>query len=266
MGRRDLGILARYVLVIVTIRSFSDLLTRTVDVVLATKLSIYGGGSWSGESLTATRPVISRTNFVASTCSKMGALCAFVWIQWILLTARMIVMLAETARLRFQHMMEALRSKLAPWWKAVKNPFVQILASVGVLLSGVVGSLGMLVTGVVGVVDKGLGVVGLGGIRRKIFDIAGLGKVTSHMDKALSGVGLGGIIGQDESDKQGDGGGGLDQIKESVGLDSSGPDKNETQLAGSSLSNMLGTGKADSEETKSGKTRKRSSKSEKNLD
>ena len=90
---------------------------------------------------------------------------------------------AEHAKIRLSHMIQALQKKLAPWFRAAKEPVVQIAASVGVLLSGVVGSVGLLITGLVGVVDRLLDVVGLGGMRRRL--IRGLG-----FDRMLGGLGV----------------------------------------------------------------------------
>lgn len=137
-------------------------------------------------------------------------------------------MVAETARVRLEHMMDALKGKLGPWWKMAKEPFVQILASFGVLLSGVVGSVAMLVTGVFGVFDQGLGVIGLGGLRRKIFNRLGFNKVTDRIDKTLSGIGLGGIIG-DGDQKQTSG---LEPIKQELGVGTGDAQGQSTGVAG----------------------------------
>lgn len=169
--------------------------------------------------------VLVPTDITARTSSKLGATCAVVWMQWLLLTARILVMVAETARIRLQLMLEAIKGKLAPWWKAVKNPFVQILASVGVLLSGTIGSLGMLATGVFGVIDEGLGLIGLGGVRRKIFDSLGLKKATDRIDQSLSGVGLGGIITDGDQNRDS----GLEPIKQELGM---GAKRDGTGVAG----------------------------------
>lgn len=185
----------------------------------------------------------------------MGALVAFVWIQWLLLSSRGLVMIAETARIRLQHMLEALRGKLAPWWKAAKEPVVQVLASFGILLSGVVGSVAMLVTGVVGVVDKALGVVGLGGLRKKILDGTGLGKVTDGIDKTLSGAGLGGIVGGGDGKEQGPNGGGMEAILQEFGVGSSEKTKGGA-LGGLSDLNPLGTGQGTTRKRTTGKKSK----------
>lgn len=133
----------------------------------------------------------------ASNCARSGFLSAFVWIQWLLLSSRLIVIAAEQAKIRLDQVLKAIGAKLEPWFKAAQEPLVQVAASLGILLSGVVGSLGMLVTGVVGVVDRTLDVVGLGGIRRSI--VRGLGLDTAMdklgVNKVLSGMGLDGIFG-----------------------------------------------------------------------
>jgi hypothetical protein len=99
---------------------------------------------------------------------------------------------------------KTLRSKLRPWWKAIKDPFVQIAASVGVLLSGVVVSLGasvgLLATGLFGVVDRALGVVGLGGMREKAFRSLGLYKVIDGVEGVFSTLGLGGVFADDDEE------------------------------------------------------------------
>jgi hypothetical protein len=145
----------------------------------------------------------------ASACAKIGVLCGFTWVEWLLFTSRLIVIAAEGAKIRLSHMMQALQNKLSPWFKAAKEPMVQIAASLGVLLSGVVGSLGLLITGVVGVVDRVLDVVGLGGMRRRLLRSLGLDRMLGGLgvDKVLSGLGLGGLLGeptttsQDQGDK-----------------------------------------------------------------
>jgi hypothetical protein len=157
-------------------------------------------GSWDAASTRPPRRIrdewlISRVS--ASNCARSGFLSAFVWIQWLLLTSRLIVIAAEQAKIRLDQVLKALGAKLAPWFKAAQEPLVQVAASLGILLSGVVGSLGMLVTGVVGVVDRTLDIVGLGGIRRSIVRGLGLDKAMDKfgVNKVLGGMGLDGIFG-----------------------------------------------------------------------
>lgn len=110
-------------------------------------------------------------------------------------------------RVRLHRLARTLRSKLRPWWKVIKEPLVQIAASVGVLLSGVVMSLGasvgLLVTGLFGVVDRALGVVGLGGLREKAFRSLGLYKAVDRVEGVLSTLGLGGVLADDNEDTVG---------------------------------------------------------------
>jgi hypothetical protein len=133
----------------------------------------------------------------ASNCARSGFLSAFVWVQWLLLTSRLVVIAAEQAKIRLDQVLKALGAKLAPWFKAAQEPLVQVAASLGILLTGVAGSLGMLVTGVVGLVDRTLDVVGLGGIRRSIVRGLGLDKAMDKfgVNKVLGGMGLDGIFG-----------------------------------------------------------------------
>lgn len=102
-------------------------------------------------------------------------------------------MASETLRIRLYHLIQALNRKLAPWWRAIKEPVVQIAASVGVLLSGVVASLGLLAMGLFGVVDRIFAVVGLGGMRRKLISRLGLFKVASGVDKVFATLGFSGL-------------------------------------------------------------------------
>ncbi|GMK54948.1 hypothetical protein CspeluHIS016_0200040 [Cutaneotrichosporon spelunceum] len=124
--------------------------------------------------------------------------CALAWSEWLLLTARFLLLEAEMFKLQLRHLAKALMSKLRPWWNAIKEPFVQIAASVVVLLSGVVVSLGasvgLLATGLFGLVDRALGVVGLGGMREKAFRSLGLYKVVDGVEGVFSTLGLGGVF------------------------------------------------------------------------
>jgi hypothetical protein len=134
----------------------------------------------------------------ASACANIGVLCAFIWVEWSLLSSRLIVIAAEHAKIRLSHMIQALQKKLAPWFRAAKEPVVQIAASVGVLLSGVVGSVGLLITGLVGIVDRMLDIVGLGGMRRRLMRVLGLDRILGGLgvDKVLAGLGLGDLLGE----------------------------------------------------------------------
>lgn len=112
-----------------------------------------------------------------------------VWVEWLLFSSRLLVAAAETVRIRLNHIIQALKKRLTPWWTAIREPVVQIAASVGVLLSGVVASVGLLVVGVFGVVDRTFAIVGLGGMRRKLFRSLGLYQVATGLDKVLAPLG-----------------------------------------------------------------------------
>ncbi|KAH8549480.1 hypothetical protein BGW37DRAFT_522148 [Umbelopsis sp. PMI_123] len=69
---------------------------------------------------------------------------------------------------------------LSPLWTFLKNPFLQILAAVGVLLSGVLGAVGLLLNGVLGLLGNILSFLGLGGLVHK-FDGLGLDKIVEKL-------------------------------------------------------------------------------------
>lgn len=80
----------------------------------------------------------------------------------------------ENGRRRIADMPHA-KKKLNPLWSLLSEPLFQIIAAVGLLLSGVLGLLGNLLNG-----------LGLGGIVKGL--LGGLG-----IDKLVSGLGLGNI-------------------------------------------------------------------------
>ena len=80
------------------------------------------------------------------------------------------------------------KKKLNPLWGLMTQPLFQILAAVGLLLTGVLGLVGQLLSG-----------LGLGGLVNGLF--GGLG-----IDKLLGGLGIGGLTGGDKK-KKGKGGG-----------------------------------------------------------
>ena len=87
------------------------------------------------------------------------------------------------------------KKKLNPLWGLLTEPLFQIIAAVGLLLSGVLGLVGKL-----------HGALGLGGLVNGL--LGGLG-----IDKLLGGLGLGGIFGGDKKKgKKKGGGGGLPLI------------------------------------------------------
>lgn len=79
------------------------------------------------------------------------------------------------------------KKKLNPLWGLLTEPLFQILAAVGLLLSGVLGLVGKILNG-----------LGLGGLVNGL--LGGLG-----INKLLSGLGLGGILGGDKKKKSGGG-------------------------------------------------------------
>lgn len=69
------------------------------------------------------------------------------------------------------------KKELNPLWGLLAEPLGQILAAVGLLLSGVLGLVGRLLSG-----------LGLGGILDGLLGSLGL-------DRVLKGLGLGGVVG-----------------------------------------------------------------------
>lgn len=82
------------------------------------------------------------------------------------------------------------KKKLNPLWGLLSEPLFQIIAAVGLLLSGVLGLVGRLLSG-----------LGLGGLVNGL--LGGLG-----IDKILSGLGVGDLLGGGDK-KKGKSGGGL---------------------------------------------------------
>ena len=85
-----------------------------------------------------------------------------------------IVKTIENAKKKLQDMPHA-KKELSPLWALLTEPLFQIIAAVGLLLSGVLGLVGKLLNG-----------LGLGGIVNGL--LGGLG-----IDKLLGGLGLGSI-------------------------------------------------------------------------
>ena len=83
------------------------------------------------------------------------------------------------------------KKKLNPLWALLSEPLFQIIAAVGLLLSGVLGLVGKLLNG-----------LGLGGLVNGL--LGGLG-----IDKLLGGLGLGELLGGGGDKKKGKGGGGM---------------------------------------------------------
>ena len=82
------------------------------------------------------------------------------------------------------------KKKLNPLWALLSEPLFQIIAAVGLLLSGVLGLVGKLLNG-----------LGLGGLVNGL--LGGLG-----IDKLLGGLGLGELLGGGGDKKKGKSGGG----------------------------------------------------------
>lgn len=85
-----------------------------------------------------------------------------------------VVKTIDNGRKRIADMPHA-KKKLNPLWSLLSEPLFQIIAAVGLLLSGVLGLVGRLLDG-----------LGLGGILNGL--LGGLG-----LDKLISGLGLGGL-------------------------------------------------------------------------
>lgn len=86
------------------------------------------------------------------------------------------------------------KKKLNPLWSLLTEPLFQIIAAVGLLLSGVLGLVGRL-----------LSALGLGGLVNGL--LGGLG-----IDKLLGGLGLGGITDSLGGGKKKKSGGGMSNI------------------------------------------------------
>jgi hypothetical protein len=104
-----------------------------------------------------------------------------------------VVTTIDNAKKKISDMPHA-KKKLNPLWALLTEPLFQILAAVGLLLSGVLGLVGKLLNG-----------LGLGGLVNGL--LGGLG-----IDKLLGGLGLGSIgeafgLGGDKKKKKGGGGG-----------------------------------------------------------
>ncbi len=76
------------------------------------------------------------------------------------------------------------KKKLNPLWALLTEPLFQIIAAVGLLLTGVLNLVGKLLNG-----------LGLGGLVNGL--LGGLG-----INKLLSGLGLGGLFGGDDKKKK----------------------------------------------------------------
>jgi len=86
------------------------------------------------------------------------------------------------------------KKKLNPLWSLLTEPLFQIIAAVGLLLTGVLNLVGRLLNG-----------LGLGGLVNGL--LGGLG-----INKLLGGLGLGGLFGDDDKKKKGKKGGGVSNI------------------------------------------------------
>jgi hypothetical protein len=104
-----------------------------------------------------------------------------------------VVTTIDNAKKRINDMPHA-KKKLNPLWGLMTQPLFQILAAVGLLLTGVLGLVGQLLNG-----------LGLGGLVNGL--LGGLG-----IDKLLGGLGLGSVasslgLGGKKGKKEGSGGG-----------------------------------------------------------
>jgi len=113
-----------------------------------------------------------------------------------------VVTTIDNAKKRLQDMPHA-KKKLNPLWGLLTQPLFQILAAVGLLLTGVLGLVGQLLNG-----------LGLGGLVNGL--LGGLG-----IDKLLGGLGLGSVansLGLGKKDKKKSGGGGVGSLPVIGGL------------------------------------------------
>ncbi|KAI4730777.1 hypothetical protein E4T49_01394 [Aureobasidium sp. EXF-10728] len=107
-----------------------------------------------------------------------------------------VVTTIDNAKKRISDMPHA-KKKLNPLWGLMTQPLFQILAAVGLLLTGVLGLVGQLLNG-----------LGLGGLVNGL--LGGLG-----IDKLLGGLGLGSVansLGLGKKDKKKEGGGGASSL------------------------------------------------------
>jgi hypothetical protein len=105
-----------------------------------------------------------------------------------------VVTTIDNAKKRINDMPHA-KKKLNPLWGLMTQPLFQILAAVGLLLTGVLGLVGQLLNG-----------LGLGGLVNGL--LGGLG-----IDKLLGGLGLGGVASSiGLGGKKGKGGGGASSL------------------------------------------------------
>ena len=95
-----------------------------------------------------------------------------------------VVTTIDNAKKKLNDMPHA-KKKLNPLWGLLTQPLFQILAAVGLLLTGVLGLVGQLLNG-----------LGLGGLVNGL--LGGLG-----INKLLGGLGLGGLMGGDKKKKGG---------------------------------------------------------------
>lgn len=103
-----------------------------------------------------------------------------------------VVTTIDNAKKKISDMPHA-KKKLNPLWSLLTQPLFQIIAAVGLLLTGVLNLVGQLLNG-----------LGLGGLVNGL--LGGLG-----INKLLSGLGLGGLLGNDKK-KKSSGGGGVKNI------------------------------------------------------
>ncbi|KAG9204017.1 hypothetical protein G6514_001653 [Epicoccum nigrum] len=104
-----------------------------------------------------------------------------------------VVTTIDNAKKKISDMPHA-KKKLNPLWSLLTQPLFQIIAAVGLLLTGVLNLVGQLLNG-----------LGLGGLVNGL--LGGLG-----INKLLSGLGLGGLLGNDKKKKGSSGGGGVKNI------------------------------------------------------
>ncbi|KAM7222700.1 Protein of unknown function (DUF3659) domain containing protein [Rhypophila decipiens] len=97
----------------------------------------------------------------------------------------------ENAKKKLEDMPHA-KKELSPLWGLLNEPLFQILAAVGLLLSGVLGLVGRLLSGLGlgGLLDGLLGTLGI----NRVLDALGVGSITGGKKKSGGGL-LGGVLG-----------------------------------------------------------------------
>ncbi|KAM7201651.1 Protein of unknown function (DUF3659) domain containing protein [Rhypophila sp. PSN 637] len=97
----------------------------------------------------------------------------------------------ENAKKKLEDMPHA-KKELNPLWGLLNEPLFQILAAVGLLLSGVLGLVGRLLSGLGlgGLLDGLLGTLGI----NRVLDALGVGSITGGKKKSGGGL-LGGVLG-----------------------------------------------------------------------